>query len=181
MTPEFKYDWFSPIRADMERFVSPDLGRILEIGSFEGQSTRFFLERCPAATMTCVDHFQGGEDQQSLDLSSLLDRFLANVAEFKHRIQIYQMDSWKAWTYMLYSHFDLIFVDGSHLAPDVLNDLCQSYRCVRQNGLIIADDYSWENQRSDCPKVAIEAFLTCFKDRVRTLYLDRIAVMQKVC
>jgi predicted O-methyltransferase YrrM len=181
MTPEFKYDWFSPIRADMERFVSPTLNRILEIGSFEGQSTRFFLERCPSVTIACVDHFLGGEDQQDLDLKCLLQRFQSNINDYKDRVQLYRLDSWGAWMLLPTEGFDLIFVDGSHLAPDVLNDLCQSYRCVRQNGLIIADDYSWENQRSDCPRVAIEAFLTCFKGRVRTLYLDRIAVMQKVC
>ena len=181
MIPEFKYDWFSSIRADMERFVRPDLDRILEIGSFEGQSTRFFLERCPSVIVTSVDHFKGGEDQQNLDLSNLYGRFLANIAPFEKRVCINRMDSWEAWPLFLSGFYGLIFVDGSHLAPDVLNDLCQAYRCVRQDGLIIADDYSWENQRSDCPRVAIEAFLTCFKGRVRTLYLDRIAVIQKIC
>ena len=181
MTPEFKYDWFSPILVDMTTFTPKDCKRILEIGSFEGQSTRFFCDHCSSAELTCVDHFQGGEDQQSLDLNELEDRFRRNVDEFKHRIIVHVMSSWEAWRLFSTGHFDLVFVDGSHLAPDVLNDLCQAYRCVRQGGTIIADDYSWENQRKDCPMVAITALLNCFKGRIRPIHFDRVAVMKKVC
>lgn len=178
--PEFKYDWFTPIRPTMERFVATESKFILEIGSFEGLSARFFCERCPEVLLTCVDHFKGGEDQQGLELVGLKERFLKNIDEYRTRIWLVEEDSWAAWHRMHTDFYDVIFVDGSHIAGDVLNDLCQAYRCAKPGGLILADDYSWENHRPDCPRVAIDAFIRCFAGRIAVLHIDRVAVMRKL-
>lgn len=177
----FHYDWFSPIRETMIRFTDPAYKHILEIGSFEGRSTLFFGEQCPNAQIVCVDHFKGGEDQQDLNLDNLRQRFLSNIADIQSRLTIREGNSWDVLPQLPSSFFNLVFVDGSHVAGDVLNDLVHAYRCVRDGGRIIADDYSWENQRSDCPRVAIDAFVKCFQGRIRVKHIDRVIVMDKVC
>ena len=41
------------------------------------------------------------------------------------------------------STFDLVFVDGSHQATDVLTDAVISFQLLRLGGLMIFDDYLW--------------------------------------
>ena len=177
----FKYDWFTPIKATMEKWVPKETKKILEIGSFEGLSTCWFMDHCPDSTITCIDTFEGGEDQQTLDIANLLARFTENTAAYGPRICVRQGNSWEKLTGRPSNHYDVVFVDGSHVASDVLNDLTQSFRVCKPGGLIIADDYSWENQRTDCPKVAIDAFIRCFVGRVEVLEQNRLMVMRKIC
>lgn len=176
-----KYDWFSPILGVMQRVVPSCARRVLEIGSFEGLSARFFMEHCPNATLTCVDHFMGGEDQQGLDIVGLRDRFMHNTSEYWSRIEMVEKNSWDAWPDLKTGYYDVVFVDGSHVASDVLSDLVGSYRVTKPGGIIVADDYSWENHRPDCPKVAIDAFIQCFAGKVETIEIDRVLAMRKLC
>lgn len=181
MTLINKYDWFTPIKPVMERNVPRNATGILEVGSFEGLSARFFCEHCKDAHLTCIDHFKGGDDQSGLDIDNLKHRFDHNTSDFKHRITCHVGNSWDALCYCASESQDVVFVDGSHLCWDVLNDLCQSYRICRKGGLIIADDYSWQNERPDCPKVAIDSFLHVFKSRVALVEIERVAVIRKIC
>lgn len=68
-----------------------------------------------------------------------------------------------------------MYVDGSHLAPDVLTDAVLAFRAVRPGGLIVFDDYELaagcgaEPSRDD-PKIAVDAFLACFAGQVEVLH-----------
>jgi predicted O-methyltransferase YrrM len=68
--------------------------------------------------------------------------------------------------------FDLVFVDGSHQACDVLSDLVLSYHLCAVGGQIICDDYLWSNARHGSqdllmmPRLAIDAFAHAFMRKV---------------
>lgn len=61
---------------------------------------------------------------------------------------------------------DFIYVDGSHIAKNVLEDLVLSWRLLKQNGIMIMDDYGWGYDRPDKekPAPAIDAFLYIYQD-----------------
>lgn len=69
--------------------------------------------------------------------------------------------------------FDVVYVDGSHEPCDVLSDAVLAYAVCRPGGLLIFDDYQWWDQTSrgvaSSPKLAIDAFTTCFFDHIQIL------------
>jgi len=113
ITPEFEYDWFTPIEADMTAIVPAGATRIIEIGAFEGKSTLWFLNHCPTATITVIDHFKGSDDMEGLNVVNLYQRFLSNTAPYKKRLRILRQDSWLAMRRLGTEEFDLVFVEHS--------------------------------------------------------------------
>lgn len=61
---------------------------------------------------------------------------------------------------------DYVYIDGSHLAVDVLIDLVLSFDLLKPNGIIICDDYGWGVHTSDetqKPKLGIDCFLNAYQ------------------
>jgi len=176
----FIYDWFKDIETVMTELVDPLTSHIVEVGSFEGRSTLWFMQHCPGAHITCIYHFRGGADQLSCNLDGLLARFAENLKGYEHRMTVFVEDAWNAWRHIDSEYSDLVFVDGSHIALDVIHDLTEAWRCVKRGGLIIADDYSWKNELPDCPKVAIDAFLQCAGPSAERVRLERVLAFRKL-
>lgn len=67
--------------------------------------------------------------------------------------------------------FDFIYVDGSHLAKDVLTDAVMCWPLLKPSGVIAFDDYEWEGHRPphDRPQAGIDAFESVFKPQLALL------------
>ena len=60
---------------------------------------------------------------------------------------------------------DYIYIDGSHLAIDVLSDAVLSWHILKNGGILIFDDYGWGVHTTDekqKPKLGIDAFLQAY-------------------
>lgn len=150
--------------------------KILEIGAFEGKATCWMLENLldKDGSITVIDTFQGGEEHTDLDLSNLRNRFEHNIGISKKETQtvrVIQNTSTQGLSQLINEKelFDFIYVDGSHIAPDVLTDAVLSYNLLQPNGIMLFDDYLW-----DCvpgithrPKLAIDAFTSIFSDSIK--------------
>lgn len=68
--------------------------------------------------------------------------------------------------------FDIIFIDASHEAIDVLSDAILSWNILNENGILIFDDYLWDKIEGDHfrPKIAIDTFVNVYKTQLKTLY-----------
>jgi predicted O-methyltransferase YrrM len=57
--------------------------------------------------------------------------------------------------------FDLVYIDGSHEAPDVLSDAVLSWPLLKSGGILGFDDYGWHQfpEAKRCPALAVDAFL----------------------
>jgi len=67
---------------------------------------------------------------------------------------------------------DLIYVDGSHFAKDVLTDAAISFEMLNVGGVMLFDDaVSWRYGQviQDSPKIAIDAFIMCNWNRLKVL------------
>lgn len=183
--PDFKYDWFTGnipgLTKVLERFKGKEHVRALEIGPFEGRSTVWFLENIlthGSSTIQCIDHFEGGKDHEhfGVDISGAEARFAENTRSFYGQVRLLKRPSWKALRMLTcmenFEYFDFVYIDGSHLAQDVMEDAVLAWRMMKPTGsIIIFDDYLWKNMPEplDNPGPGIDAFLSIYKGKYKEL------------
>ena len=154
-----------------ERMLAPFRGqpvRFLEIGSFEGASAIWMLQNIlthPDARITCVDDNSLGRK----------DRLIANLAHVGQldRATLLWIGSHDVRAHVPDGHFDFVYVDASHAAPNVLFDVVNAYLTCKPGGLIGCDDYGFTvPEHGSVPKPAIDAFLQLMGDRVEVVERD---------
>ena len=184
----FSQDWFSHHLPSFERILAQlRPTRLLEIGCYEGRATTCLIERCAKfgpVQIHCIDTWQGSVDLSAEKMSGVEHRFDGNVATAITRagnevaFRKIKQSSEIALAGLVTERaepFDLIYVDGSHTAADVLTDAVLAFQLLRVGGVMIFDDYLWSMEPQhladplNTPKFAIDAFTTAFARRVRVL------------
>jgi predicted O-methyltransferase YrrM len=146
----------------------------LEVGVFEGRSVLWMIENVlthPDSRLTGVDIFQG----------KLRDRYLANLelSGFAERATTIQGHSQQELRKLAVSSFDIVYIDGSHTADDVLADAVLSWQLLKPNGLLIFDDYDWsgypgpkEPRTPDelRPQAAVDSFITAHRNTIEIVH-----------
>ena len=200
MKYEFTNDWFEGGVAKLafeELIPKINPSRILEIGSYEGASTCYFIEKIGAhkdLEIHCIDTWEGGIEHKDggdaqADMAAVERRFTHNTklakSKIPNKVHLVEHKSFSdlGLSQLLangkQNYFDFIYVDGSHQAPDVLLDALLSFKLLKINGFIGFDDYLWQeklpggNDPIRCPKTAIDAFtnIYCRKLRILNLHL----------
>ena len=190
---EFTADWFAVNVSAWDKLlprINPT--RLLEIGSFEGNSACYMIERCAQQQpieLHCIDTWEGGVEHQGPgfaagSMGEVERRFDKNIeiakAHAKHPAVVikHRNLSSVALVELLAiegnaASFDLIYVDGSHQAADVLLDAVLSFQLLRLGGLLIFDDYLWsmepigKQDPLNMPKPAVDAFLNIYQRKMR--------------
>ena len=77
--------------------------------------------------------------------------------------------------------YDFIYIDGSHIAKDVLTDACMAWPLLKPKGIMVFDDYMWGNPRDILhrPKPAIDAFCNIFAEEVDIVHVGYQLVVRK--
>ena len=164
-------DWTSrvvPYWLDAFTKTGLEPARILEIGTWEGLTSRFLLTRFPQAHITCVDTWEDGDGVAAG--AGIEANFDANMAGFAGRVRKVKARSIEFLTRLDANElFDLIYVDGSHFADDVLIDALQGFAHLAPRGLMIFDDYLWSEYENalENPAAAINVFLRLKEGRYR--------------
>jgi predicted O-methyltransferase YrrM len=156
---------------------------VLEIGAWEGRATVFLLQTLAKARVTSVDTWQGSDehagDKRVESIEALFD---ANVAAFGNRLRKRKGTSLQYFAGAApEEQFDLIYVDGSHFADDVVCDAVESFRRLKPGGVMIFDDYLWNwypNIRHN-PAFAINWLLRAKQGEYRILSVSRAQLMLK--
>jgi len=78
--------------------------------------------------------------------------------------------------------YDLIYVDGSHVARDVLLDAVCGFALLRTGGLMMFDDYQWKllPEEYNCPGLGIDVFRSCFQSHLEIVHLGYQFFCRKV-
>ena len=156
---------------------------ILEIGSFEGASATRFLTLLPRARITCVDPFTGeacGGPEYYGNVATIEARFDANMASFGSRVEKIVSRSIPALDALSQAGrtFDVIYIDGDHARDAVLLDSVLAWRLLKEDGVLIWDDYLW-NLSTDRPQPAIDAFISLNKDSLSIVSVGDQVIVRK--
>jgi len=159
--------------------------RYLEIGVFEGRSFLWMLDNIltgPGACGIAVDLFEESYERtfrDNLRLSGMGGR--VRIVKGRSDLVLHTLPA---------SSFDIIFIDGSHAARDVLTDVIQGWLLLKDGGLMIMDDYGNDKPRKEFasvpripdelkPRVALDAFLTAFRGELEVVQRDFQLVVRK--
>lgn len=167
--------------------------KILEVGSFEGSSTVWFIENLVKnynCELHCVDRWQeiNPHDDATPDgTASMLgaeSRFESNVdiacdlhltkAQKDEKLFVWKGDS----TNQLYQltklygerSFDIIYIDGSHDQNQVMIDAMLSYKLLNYGGMIVFDDYTLYSGPGQNLKSCIDMFYMLNQEMLQPLY-----------
>jgi predicted O-methyltransferase YrrM len=186
--PQFSADWFSHVIPSWQRLFNllgwtQDKPRsVVEIGCFEGRSTLWLLDNLLGhadSRIYCLDLFDRGVEHPPTDGRTVRQQFDSNIAESPHASKVEVLDGRSCQRLIELAHrgarADLVYVDGSHRAPDVLEDLVMSFHIAKIGAVIICDDYLWSNEPPgqfdlvNSPKLAIDSFVNCNIRRIQLL------------
>lgn len=195
---KFTHDYFSQNidqwSKDLARFVGQPHLAFLEIGSFEGRSACWLLQNILAhdsSRMSCVDTFeqersQGAFDTTGLDstMMSTEDRFDYNIRQTgaSHRVEKLKGNSHELLRSLSRSQYDFIYIDGSHVAKDVLEDAVLAWPLLKTGAVLTFDDYQWRDEPDPlrCPQIGIDAFLRVYEGHYRMIHKDYQVTLEKL-
>ena len=184
MNYEFTNNWFQEnaqqIWSEMLPITKPK--KVLEIGSYEGASICFLIDKLSeyydSIEIHAIDTWEGGQEHKDMkqNMSLVEEKFHRNtslaIEQSSKDIKLvtHKNFSIKALSELIannYSNFfDFIYIDGSHMASDVLTDAILSFELLKVKGIIGFDDYLWTLPNSSSiltnPKVGIDAFTNIF-------------------
>jgi predicted O-methyltransferase YrrM len=175
----FTVDWFdvaakSNFERELARFKGQPNLKFLEVGSYEGRASCWMLENIltqDSSRLTCIDTFEGsmehhiGNRPEELKLATLYDRFLDNIERWQDKVEVKVGYSQIILREMPVDEvYDFIYIDGSHMAKDVLEDGILAWRMLKPGGLMIFDDYEWvvSADKIDHPKMAVDIFVELY-------------------
>ena len=197
MNDEDKYqytkDWFAWAPKVWEQLIPhlPERKNFLEIGSFEGRSAVWITQNMmeDGGELVCIDTWEGGSEHVNGEMNGAESRFKHNIdlimGNFVDRkIQPIKSTSVEALGGLIAQkkQFDFIYIDGSHLAKDVLTDACMAWPMLKSKGFMVFDDYMWKppgftiNQR---PKSAVDVFVNMFEDELLIAHLGYQLIARK--
>ena len=141
---------------------------ILEVGSWAGGSTVTFAEAIAKynnrkGKVVAVDawrNFHGADHiekkshrvmEQALSRGTIFSLFLHNIKSAGYDDVVVPVRGWSSAVLPLVrdARFDLIFVDGSHFYRDVLNDLQEGARILKDGGILCGDDLELQAHEVD--------------------------------
>ncbi|KUH75776.1 hypothetical protein AU184_15420 [Mycolicibacterium novocastrense] len=188
---QFKELWFDmnilPWCVTFSKVITrTDPVRILEIGSWEGRSTLFFLTYFTNAHLTAVDTWEGSDEWHYNATSKLSDL----EARFDHNVGLAGGNVTKRKGSSLYvlpklldekEKFDVVYVDGSHLADDAVTDAINAWRLLKKDGIVIFDDVMWPAYSRTHANTAwaINTFLKYYRGQYNVLHAQYQLILQK--
>lgn len=206
----FTQNWF--YSHDLEQILpvgTQDELQILEIGSFEGESTVWFVENLlnnQNSTITCIDPWTSynqktdslnsynnnisKEDFSDLSegyvFSNEYETFVRNIVETNKLPQIHIMkglsDVILPNLMSTKQQYDIIFIDGNHTAPYVMSDAIMSWKLLKLNGIMVFDDYLWGLDKPETlrPKMAVDNFISNYGDYLEVCWSDYRMAVKKI-
>jgi len=169
-------------RRDLTRFAHQPGLKFLEVGSFEGLSACWLLRKILTndnCLLTCIDTFdfagQGMAHLQDIGLESMSieERFDYNIKQVGGSNKVRKIVGYSQTVLraLPFSHYDYIYIDGSHKSANVLEDAVLAWPLLKKGALLTFDDYEWEHDPNPInrPKIAIDAFLTVFETHYKLI------------
>ena len=142
--------------------------KYLEIGAFEGVTIIWMLDHIfthPTSRAVTIDNFFDKTENtfhHNLKSSGHTDKVTLLKGRSQRKLRELEPET-----------FDVIYVDGSHVASDILSDAVQSWELLKVGGILMLDDYQYESGQPETPpKEPIDAFLKAFEPKLQIVHKD---------
>lgn len=179
-------DWFTENIIGLEYFKDKEKLKkknlnVLEIGSYQGNSTIYFLNNLNIKKITCVDNFEGSDEHDKSKFNDIYNNFMYNTSNYKDKIVIKKCISKNFFKLNKNETFDLIYIDGSHHYEDVLIDAFESIKILNKNGYLVFDDFLWKyyKQKSNNPINAIKLLIKNNNYNLKILFTSYQIILKK--
>ena len=201
---KFTQDWFHWAPEVWTQLIpmlpgEPGKRNFLEIGSFEGRSMAWIVDNMMEGKdeLYCVDTWAGGEEHGDQDMGSVEERFDYNrsIALTGRAVEIHKVKRTSTMQLAIMhsanvlrseieetaKDLDFIYIDGSHIAKDVLTDACMAWPLLKSGGIMVFDDYMWGPARDILhrPKPAIDAFVNLFAEELDMVHMGYQLIVRK--
>ena len=192
---EYQYtkDWFKygpQVWGQLIPYL-PARKNFLEIGSVEGRSAVWTIENMveDGGEIYCIDTWEGGDEHTPEDIAGVEERFHQNItlvrSKFPNRAVVSLRGTSVEGLAGLLAHkkqFDFIYIDGSHIAKDVLTDACMAWPLLKDTGFMVFDDYRWRPPgftHLQRPKIAVDTFVNIFEDELIVTHIGYQFIVRK--
>ena len=174
----------------LNEFVGKKIN-IMEIGVYRGVAASWFLTNLMShkgSRYYAVDTWEGSPEYQGkIDFKEIEATFKKNIENTGRDDQVVTLKMrsdealLKLNTLKDKVMFDIIFIDASHEARDVLSDAILSWRLLKNGGVMIFDDYKWTKLKEPYfqPKLAIDSFVASYKPELDVILYDYQAFFRK--
>lgn len=154
--PQDKTFWFGRTFREFSALTLPYAGKpitYVEVGTWMADSCHWMMEN----VLTHPDSFGYGIDPYPDDFKRGSNEPVKEIAaermsKFKNWTWIYakSQDGLRMWDSMKFGYkIDVLYLDGSHLAHDVVMDWCFAWPHLRNGSLVIFDDYGLSKRKTD--------------------------------
>jgi tetratricopeptide (TPR) repeat protein len=174
----FTYDWFTHNLLHWQDCLAvyahqPDL-QFLEIGSYEGMSTCWLLDHiltADSARLTTIDTEYAAHFDDNIAATTAIEKITKLVGNSHQLLPTLAIAAW-----------DVIYIDGCHLAAHVQRDASLAWPLLKPGGLMIFDDYVWHdpNFPDDDPRLGIDLFLTSLQEQFGPVHQSYQLIIQKM-
>ena len=186
---KFTVDWFSRNISNLNHLIGHHKGKenlkYLEVGSYEGLSTVWFLENIlthSSSTIDCFDVFSGELPDNDfspwpdLNLNYYQD-FLDNVKTFGDKVRVHKGYSYKELRKISdFGTYDFIYLDGAHTSFELIHDAILVDPLLKIGGILLFDDYEGGDPNDqDSPfflRLALNSFMEIFKNQYDVLLIN---------
>ena len=174
---QFTYDWFTHNLPHWWTLLQPYAHQpnlqFLEIGSFEGMASCWLLDHIlthPSARLTTIDPSYQLVFDSNLAQTQSVEKVNKLTGSSHHLLPTLPAAA-----------FEVIYIDGCHLAKHVEQDALLAWPLLKPGGLLIFDDYLWSDPQfpKEDPRLGIDAFLDSIPDRFERVHQMYQLVIRK--
>lgn len=165
--------------------------KLLEVGAYEGSATKWMLKNLathPESRVYAIDTWEGSPEYVGTDFNEVEETFRRRVKDTGREDQLVtlKMRSEDGLHHLLDSigkeSINFAYIDASHEARDVLSDAVLVWKLMKENGIVVFDDYRWADLEQEFfrPRLAIDSFIRAYAPELRVIHIERQAYVQKL-
>ena len=133
--------WHYHIFSGLEKYKK----KILEIGTYEGKFTNYLSSIFPQSEITSIDLKKDDNEFKSSYNRSSKKNYISHIKIRKQNLNrkniiFYELNSFNLLDKFKNKKFDIIWIDGNHINPQVSFDIFSSIRLLKRNGILLCDD-----------------------------------------
>ncbi len=172
--------WHYHLFVGLKNYFGNKKIKILEIGTYDGEFANFISKLYSESHITTIDLHENSEqfvNTNNRDKSEKLSEFLKlrNKNLNRKNINFIKLNSLNIKKHFIEKKFDLIWIDGDHLNPQVTIDIINSLDLLDKDGIICTDDVIMDKNFRKGKYVSNEGFNTLkyleYNEIIKNYYL----------